>query len=780
MKKGGVSLNNAFLSVKLDNLEEVNKGLSRARLLIANYGKNKKKFNIPKEVFEKAIPSLLGAPVVAHFFQDGELGGHEDDLVNIKGDLRRTGKTYAYGFVDYINPPYWKIEGGKEWLCAIVYIFTERFPESKKILNSGHSMEVALSMKDTDSEGYVNVNELRFLALCALNPVGINPTFFNSRFERFSFDEVEGDLKSMKKEFETFAINEDVLIKPSKINKEDNLIKIVNALKEEYGYECSDKEKEEIYKEFECGKEEFAIPEKYKHIDFKPPKTVAEAAQRGLDMRAKQPDSNKCCTAVGLARARQLTNRQQLSPSTVKRMLSYFERHEVDKKGKDWDNQSKGRQAWLIWGGDPGYTWAKKVVSQMKKADEKKNMSLEQLENMAIEKGVSDSIQISTDGSKAIEGIVGEKDVAVMKRKVFMAKNYKEAIPKIFARYPDDLSGDFNMSDVGYPLMSERDGMFYYNTGFIKAASSRIEQNSDQPYYEKVRKNIVKARKAVNMPEEFSKGGLMLEDNMMKDQGMAMDGDMMKKAMMAMYGKYGMRYMPYGMDGKYIYAMDNDKEMAKMMIPYAMKDEKMFMDYDGMMAMDYKDDEMAIKIAMGILYDKLMEMKNKYMAMEAEKVDMMEKYSAAEEKIKEFSNLSSKESEALKKVIDLKASLEAKDARIEELESQNKQFSEDLEVVKSEKRKSEAENILNKKEFSIFSDEEKKELLNLVDKSDIETFTLKVESKAWEKVLTSKTFSTKEQGILTMGNPTKFSRDDSTTDDYNDVFDKLEQKIKNN
>ena len=54
-------------------------------------------------------------------------------------------------------------------------------------------------------------------------------------------------------------------------------------------------------------------------------------------------------TPVGLARARQLLNRQELSPQTIDRMVSYFARHEVDKLGSTWETYGKGRQAWDGW-----------------------------------------------------------------------------------------------------------------------------------------------------------------------------------------------------------------------------------------------------------------------------------------------------------------------------------------------------------------------------------------------------------------------------------------------
>ena len=113
------------------------------------------------------------------------------------------------------------------------------------------------------------------------------------------------------------------------------------------------------------------LPKKYAHIDFKPPKGAQEAAARALQVRAEKPESQRGMTAVGIARARDLKNGLELSPETVRRMLAYFTRHEIDKKGETWDKQGKGWQAWQGWGGDAGFAWARKVVGQMNAADEK-------------------------------------------------------------------------------------------------------------------------------------------------------------------------------------------------------------------------------------------------------------------------------------------------------------------------------------------------------------------------------------------------------------------------
>ncbi len=111
-------------------------------------------------------------------------------------------------------------------------------------------------------------------------------------------------------------------------------------------------------------------PKKYAHIDFTPPAKVARQAERGLDLRKAH---NRGGTKIGVARARDLKNRRHVSVETIHRMVNYFTRHEVDKEGAnfdDTDNPSAGKIAWLLWGGDPGRTWAKSILKKIEKADE--------------------------------------------------------------------------------------------------------------------------------------------------------------------------------------------------------------------------------------------------------------------------------------------------------------------------------------------------------------------------------------------------------------------------
>jgi hypothetical protein len=74
---------------------------------------------------------------------------------------------------------------------------------------------------------------------------------------------------------------------------------------------------------------------KYDGIDFTPPKEQGRPLKELWMLEKAKPASQRGMTAVGIARARDLINGVKLSPDTVKRMLNFLTRHEVDKKGSN-------------------------------------------------------------------------------------------------------------------------------------------------------------------------------------------------------------------------------------------------------------------------------------------------------------------------------------------------------------------------------------------------------------------------------------------------------------
>jgi HK97 family phage major capsid protein/HK97 family phage prohead protease len=125
-------------------------------------------------------------------------------------------------------------------------------------------------------------------------------------------------------------------------------------------------------------------------------------AQRGLDWREEYGRGG---TEIGIGRARDIVAGRQLSEDVVKRMYSFFSRHEVDKQAEGFrpgeeGYPSNGRIAWALWGGDAGFSWSKDKVNSME-------------ENRAAPDGlkVGDFVEWNSSGGKArgqIEHIMRE------------------------------------------------------------------------------------------------------------------------------------------------------------------------------------------------------------------------------------------------------------------------------------------------------------------------------------------------------------------------------------
>jgi len=102
---------------------------------------------------------------------------------------------------------------------------------------------------------------------------------------------------------------------------------------------------------------------------YSPNDGMKSAARRAL---AWKKDGKRGGTIIGLTRANQIVNGTNLSESTVKRMYSFFSRHEVDKKATGFSAgeegyPSPGRVAWDLWGGDAGFTWSRGIAESLKK-----------------------------------------------------------------------------------------------------------------------------------------------------------------------------------------------------------------------------------------------------------------------------------------------------------------------------------------------------------------------------------------------------------------------------
>ncbi len=170
------------------------------------------------------------------------------------------------------------------------------------------------------------------------------------------------------------------------------------------------------YIKFENAIEERAIAD----IDFSPTKGMMEEAQRGLDWRK---EFGRGGTAVGVARARDISNGRNLSPETVKRMYSYFSRHEVDKEAEGFNQgedgyPSNGRIAWALWSGDQGFAWSKRKVAEIERETERNlgeskdsndNLHIKEELIMSEENMIPSENEGNETESKSIDRVSGEE-----------------------------------------------------------------------------------------------------------------------------------------------------------------------------------------------------------------------------------------------------------------------------------------------------------------------------------------------------------------------------------
>ena len=119
---------------------------------------------------------------------------------------------------------------------------------------------------------------------------------------------------------------------------------------------------------------------------YKPTAAMVEEAKRGLEWRREHGRGG---TEVGVARARDISNGKSLSEDTVKRMYSYFSRHEVDKQGEGYSPGEKGypsagRIAWALWSGNAGFSWSRAIVERLKKDEDERMIETTETDEVAM------------------------------------------------------------------------------------------------------------------------------------------------------------------------------------------------------------------------------------------------------------------------------------------------------------------------------------------------------------------------------------------------------------
>ena len=97
-----------------------------------------------------------------------------------------------------------------------------------------------------------------------------------------------------------------------------------------------------------------------------PPKSVQEVAKKALERRREAPKSKKGGTAVGISRGRDLARGTNISMSSIRRMISFFARHDTPAERKNRKEKiSRASISWDLWGGNPGRRWAESIIRRL-------------------------------------------------------------------------------------------------------------------------------------------------------------------------------------------------------------------------------------------------------------------------------------------------------------------------------------------------------------------------------------------------------------------------------
>ena len=168
-------------------------------------------------------------------------------------------------------------------------------------------------------------------------------------------------------------------------------------------------------KTVEVKSESFEVETKEPYV---PNEGMKEEAARAL---AWKEEGRRGGTRVGLTRANQIVNGENLSEETVKRMFSYFSRHEVDKQAQGFEPgedgyPSPGRVAWGLWGGDAGYSWSRNIVEGLEnQSQENSQINTKQMNELLdqIQEYLAEvmtpidnlTVRLSTEGIIEDEGI---------------------------------------------------------------------------------------------------------------------------------------------------------------------------------------------------------------------------------------------------------------------------------------------------------------------------------------------------------------------------------------
>lgn len=224
---------------------------SLAKIYVMHTGVNPNGSRITKEAVERNLDSLRNIPIVGEYVrEDNNFTSHGGELTIEDDTIRFLQTTHPIGVVPSEAEFMWEMvtdsEGiEREYLVvnnAYIWNRDEKMVQALKNDAFGQSMEIGVTEGETLEDGYFDIVNFYFTALCVLgidrNGAGyVQPAFDNANIQTYSFDKSDEEfavsLRDMFKDFQ-FALND--------INKvkEDETLKTLESLLEQYSITVED------------------------------------------------------------------------------------------------------------------------------------------------------------------------------------------------------------------------------------------------------------------------------------------------------------------------------------------------------------------------------------------------------------------------------------------------------------------------------------------------------------------------------------------------------------
>lgn len=175
---------------------------------------------------------------------------------------------------------------------------------------------------------------------------------------------------------------------------------------------------------------------------YKAPAGARAAAARALRWKEKYGKEVKGGTQVGWTRANQLASNENLSRETVARMASFFARHKgneaVDPKHKGEPWKDAGHVVWLLWGGDAGASWSRRIMDNLRKR---------QIDDDTFtmpDEAVARSVELGLEGRIHVEAEEGQQAVYMPGE---THEEYVSALERIAGIEPQEESDEASQSE---------------------------------------------------------------------------------------------------------------------------------------------------------------------------------------------------------------------------------------------------------------------------------------------------------------------------------------------